>query len=68
MRYWMGVASKDHVQHGITGGFCQLCHGKAQPLKHMQPGDWMVYYSPKEQFEATKPCQQFTAIGQVVGT
>lgn len=68
MRYWIGVASKDHVQRGITGGFCQLCHGKAQPLKRMQPGDWMVYYSPKEQFESTKPCQQFTAIGQVVGT
>jgi len=68
MRYWIGVASKDHVQRGITGGFCQLCHGKAQPLKRMQPGDWMVYYSPKEQFETPKPCQQFTAIGEVVGT
>lgn len=68
MRYWIGVASKNHVQRGITGGFCQLCHGKAQPLKRMQQGDWIIYYSPKEEFEANQPCQKFTAIGEVVGT
>lgn len=68
MRYWVGVASKNHVQRGIEGGFCQLCHGKAQPLKRMQQGDWIIYYSPKEEFEANQPCQQFTAIGEVIGT
>jgi hypothetical protein len=52
---------------GVAGGFCQLCHGKAQPLKRMAVGDWIVYYSPKVMFEETTPCQQFTAIGEVVG-
>ncbi|WKE64048.1 EVE domain-containing protein [Gallaecimonas kandeliae] len=71
MRYWIGVASKDHVERGVAGGFCQLCHGKAQPLKRMSVGDWILYYSPRETFEEAsgeaRPCQQFTAIGEVVG-
>ena len=67
IRYWVGVASKDHVSFGVAGGFCQLCHGKAQPLKRMSVGDWIIYYSPKECFEAAAPCQKFTAIGEVVG-
>ncbi|MGZ3236378.1 MAG: EVE domain-containing protein [Burkholderiaceae bacterium] len=65
--YWIGVASHDHVKRGVAGNFCQLCHGKAQPLKRMSVGDWLIYYSPKEQFEGNIACQQFTAIGQVVG-
>lgn len=66
-RYWIGVASHDHVKRGIAGNFCQLCHGKAQPLQRMAIGDWLVYYSPKEQFESNIMCQQFTAIGHVAG-
>lgn len=66
-RYWIGVASLNHVQRGVAGGFCQLCHGKAQPLKRMNVGDWLIYYSPKETFEGNTPLQAFTAIGQVVG-
>lgn len=66
-RYWIGVASKDHVSRGVAGGFCQLGHGKAQPLKRMSVGDWIIYYSPKECFEDVTPCQKFTAIGEVVG-
>lgn len=66
-RYWIGVASKDHVLRGVAGGFCQLCHGKASPLKRMAVNDWIIYYSPKEVFEESKPCQKFTAIGQVAG-
>lgn len=68
MRYWVGVASKEHVSRGVAGGFCQLCHGKAQPLKRMDVGDWIVYYSPKEEFEGAAPCQKFTAIGEVIGS
>jgi hypothetical protein len=67
MRYWVGVASKDHVARGAAGGFCQLCHGKAQPLKRMKRGDWIIYYSPKTTFGGDDACQQFTAIGRVIG-
>jgi hypothetical protein len=66
-RYWIGVASHDHVRRGVAGNFCQLCHGKAQPLKRMSVGDWLIYYSPKEEFDGNLACQQFTAIGEVVG-
>ncbi|MFA6015821.1 MAG: EVE domain-containing protein [Gallionellaceae bacterium] len=67
-RYWIGVASKEHVKTGIAGGFSQLCHGKAQPLKRMAVGDGLIYYSAKEKFGANILCQQFTAIGEVAGS
>jgi predicted RNA-binding protein len=67
MKFWIGVASKEHVGVGVAGGFCQLCHGKAQPLKRMSKGDWIIYYSAKEEFGEAALCQQFTAIGEVVG-
>ena len=66
-RYWVGVASQDHVARGVAGGFCQLGHGKAAPLKRMSPGDWIVYYSPKVRLDGAALCQQFTAIGEIVG-
>jgi hypothetical protein len=66
-RYWIGVASRNHVERGVEGGFSQLCHGKASPLRRMAVGDWLIYYSPKEIMGGDVPCQQFTAIGQVVG-
>jgi len=64
-RYFVGVASRDNVQRGVEGGFCQLCHGKAAPLKRMRPGDWIAYYSGKESFDGHEPCQRFTALGRV---
>lgn len=67
VRYWVGVASQDHVARGVAGGFCQLCHGKAAPLRRMSRGDWIVYYSPKVRLDGDELCQQFTAIGQVAG-
>lgn len=67
-RFWIGVASKEHVKTGVAGGFCQLCHGKAQPLKRMAVGDGLIYYSAKERFGEDALCQQFTAIGEVVGS
>ncbi|UJF33579.1 EVE domain-containing protein [Paenibacillus hexagrammi] len=65
-RYWIGVVSASHVQRGVEGGFSQLCHGKAAPLRRMSPGDWLLYYSPKTDMSNGAPLQSFTAIGQVV--
>lgn len=67
-RYWIGIASKEHVKMGVAGGFSQLCHGKAQPLKRMAVGDGLIYYSSKEKFGEDALCQQFTGIGEVVGS
>ncbi len=65
MRYWIGVASKEHVLTGVQGGFAQVCHGKAGPLRQMSPNDWIIYYSPTVKFGQKSPCQSFTAIGQI---
>lgn len=64
-RYWIGVASRDHTANGIKWGICQFCHGKAQPLKRMKQGDYLIYYSSKEVMNQPKPCQMFTAIGEI---
>jgi hypothetical protein len=67
MRYWIVVASKDHITRGVTGGFIQANHGKAGPLKRMNVGDGVICYSPKECYDGTEALQAFTAVGQVTG-
>lgn len=64
-KYWIGVASYEHVQKGIKGGFAQVCHGKIGTLKYMSEGDWLIYYSPTYSFGGKDPCRSFTAIGTV---
>jgi hypothetical protein len=64
-RFWVGVASRDHVMRGVAGGFAQLNHGKAGPLNRMRPGDGIVYYSPRTEMRGGAPVQGFTAIGTV---
>ena len=66
MRFWIGVASRDHVLYGVAGGFCQLGHGKAAPIRRLAPGDWIVYYSPRTAHPDGDPLQAFTAIGRVM--
>ncbi len=66
MRFWIGVASRDHVMAGVARGFCQLGHGKAAPVKRLAPDDWIVYYSPRTVYPDGEPLQAFTAIGRVM--
>lgn len=65
VRYFVGVASKNHIEIGCAGGFCQLCHGKSAPLKRMKQGDRIIYYSPKLCLDSKEPYQQFTALGTI---
>ncbi|HEX3126338.1 MAG TPA: EVE domain-containing protein [Thermoanaerobaculia bacterium] len=65
MKFWIGVASRDHVQRGVTGGFAQLNHGKRAPLKKIAASDGLIYYSPRMSFPDGEPCQAFTAAGRV---
>ncbi|PHN07897.1 EVE domain-containing protein [Flavilitoribacter nigricans] len=64
-KYWIIVASKDHVKTGKAEGIAQACHGKSSPLKRMHPGDFVIYYSGKQSLGEKKLCQEFTAIGRV---
>lgn len=64
-RFWIAVASREHVMIGVAGNFAQVCHGKPGPLKSMTEGDWIIYYSPTEKFGDKIPYQRFTAIGKI---
>ncbi|MCG5243936.1 EVE domain-containing protein [Azospirillum doebereinerae] len=64
-RNWIAVACAEHVRRGRAGGFMQVCHGKAAPLRRIRPGDRVAYYSPTETFRGRDRLQSFTAIGVV---
>jgi len=64
MRYWIGVASREHVLAAVKGGFAQFSHGKPAPAKLPAKGDWIIYYSAREKFGEPTPCQRFVAIGK----
>lgn len=65
-RNWIAVASAEHVRIGRAGGFMQVCHGKAAPLRRIQPGDRVVYYSPTARFGGSDFLRSFTALGRVL--
>lgn len=62
-RYWIGVASHDHVKIAEAGGFCQFNHGKEAPVRRLSPGDGLVYYAPRTSRQNGAPLQSFVAIG-----
>jgi hypothetical protein len=70
-RNWLAVAAAEHVEIGRSAGFMQVCHGKATPLRRVQPGDRVVYYSPNRIYSPSHALrgkdrlQAFTAIGTV---
>lgn len=65
MSAWLGVASRDHVERAVELGFAQIGHGKRPGLARLQPGDWLVYYSPRARFASNEPLRAFTALGRV---
>jgi hypothetical protein len=64
-KYWIIVASKDHVKAALAEGIAQSCHGKASPLKRMRKDDFIIYYSGKQTLGRPQMCQEFTGIGKV---
>ncbi len=65
-KYFLICASRDHVLKSIEGGFAQAGHGRKDFMSKPSKGDWVVYYSAKDEFEKGKPLQKFTAIGQII--
>jgi hypothetical protein len=65
-KYWIIVASRDHVKAGMAEGIAQTCHGKSAPLKRMSKDDFIIYYSGKQTLGKPGVCQEFTAIGKVM--
>ena len=62
---WLAIASAEHVRLGRELGFMQVCHGKSAPLRRINPGDYIAYYSPTVTFGGKDKLQSFTAIGTV---
>ncbi len=62
---WLAVASAEHVRIGRAGGFMQVCHGKAGPLRRIGAGAGVVYYSPATVMGGKDGLKSFTAIGRV---
>ena len=65
-RFWIGVASRDHVNLGVKGAFIQLNHGKHAAVRRLKAGDAVIMYSPRTAYPDGEPLQAFTAIGTVV--
>jgi len=65
-KYWVIVASKDHVKNGTAEGIAQACHGKSSSLKKMKKEDFVIYYSGKQTLGKADKCQEFTALGKVM--
>jgi hypothetical protein len=65
---WIAVASADHARRGrdeMTPGFMQVGHGKLAPLKRIQPGDLLTYYSPTVTLGGKEKLQSFVSFGIV---
>jgi hypothetical protein len=65
---WIAVASADHARRGrdeMAPGFMQVGHGKLAPLKRVQPGERVAYYSPTVAMGAKDGFQSFVSIGIV---
>jgi EVE domain len=66
MRYWLGIVSREHAMRGVSLGIAQISHGKRPPLARLAPGDWLVYYSPREKMGESAALRAFTAVGEIV--
>jgi hypothetical protein len=64
-KYWIAVASADHLARGKKGGFMQVNHGKSAPLKRIRKGDVVAYYSPLKNYGGTEKLRAFTGLGRI---
>ena len=65
MKYWLAVVQREHVLRGVSLGIVQTNHGAKPGIQRMQPGDGLVYYSPKTSYPDGDPLREFTAIGHI---
>ena len=66
MRYFINTISRDRVNEGREGGFTQANHGRANALRSVAAGDYILFYSPREEFRSGNAVQSFTAIARVI--
>lgn len=44
-KYFLILASKDHVIKGVKAGFAHAGHGRKDFMSEPSKGDWLVYYN-----------------------
>ena len=57
--------TRDDLDPAVANGIVELSYGRAEPLSRMQPGDGLLFYSPRERYPDGEPLQAFTAIGRI---
>ncbi len=63
-RYWVGVATADHVAEAVAGGFCAVSHGSGA-VAPFGEGDGIAFYASKVSLSSKEAVQRFMAIGVV---
>lgn len=67
-KYWIGVASKNHIERGIKLSIFGIGHGKIAPLKRMKSSDMIIFYAPKVDHTASSKeniYQKFVGYGEI---
>jgi hypothetical protein len=64
IRYWLGVAQRDHVRRAVEHGVAQLAFGRREPLEGMRESDGVAFYSARDTADGS-PVRAFTAVGRV---
>lgn len=63
-RFWVGVATADHVAEARAGGFCAVSHG-SRTVERFAEGDGVALYATRASMSSSEPVQRFMAIGEV---
>jgi len=64
-KFFIGVATKDHVDMGVQEGFMQVCHGKKAQLLRLKKNDIIMYYCTSTIYGKKDNYQCITASGTV---
>ena len=66
MAHFIGVAHRAQVLEAREAGFVAFSHGKESAVRGLSPGDTVIYYAPKTDFDGD-PVQAFVALADVTG-
>lgn len=66
MASFVGVAHRKQVLIARDAGVVAFSHGRPAPVRRLAPGDKVVYYAPRSDFDG-EPVQAFVAHAEVTG-
>ena len=66
-RFWIGVATQDHVDRAVAGSYVEVNHGRAGPLERMHADDGFAWYASRSAEARGSSLQAFTALGRIDG-